>query len=90
MADVDVVRSHSLGLDGARSAVEQVAQKLEDDLGVDYRWAGNTLEFDGEGAEGNIEVEEGVVRVSIDLPMFLQPMRSRVEAEAEKYLDRYL
>lgn len=90
MADINITRSHSLGLDEARAAVERVAQKLEDDLGADYHWAGNTLHFDGQGADGNIEVGEEVVRVSIDLSLFLTPMRSRVRAEAETYLDRHL
>lgn len=90
MADINITRSHSLGLDQGRSAVEQVARQLEDDLGVDYHWTGNTLRFEGEGADGHIEVGEESVRVEIDLPLFLQPMSGRVKEEAEGYLDRHL
>lgn len=90
MADINITRSHSLGLDDGRTAVEGVAQKLESELGVDTQWAGNTLQFDGQGADGHIEVEAAAVHLAINLSAFLQPMRGRVKSEAEDYLDRHL
>ena len=90
MADIDITHSHSLGLDDGRTAVGHVAQKLEDKLGVDAQWNDNTLQFDGQGADGHIEVEANAVHVAINLSAFLMPMRSRVKSEAEDYLDRHL
>jgi len=90
MADINITRSHSLGLDDGRAAVGQVAQKLESKLGVAAEWAGNTLQFDGQGADGHIEVEAEAVHVTINLSAFLQPMRGQVKSEAEEYLDRHL
>lgn len=90
MADINITRSHSLGIAEGRAAVERVAGQLEDELGVTYQWTDNTLHFDGEGADGFIEVHEERVEVEIDLPLFLQPLRSRVKSEAEGYLDRHL
>jgi len=88
--DIDLTRSHSLGLDGGRDAVEQVARELHDDLEVDYHWDEDTLRFDGGAADGRIEVREKQVTVAINLSMFLKPMKGRVESEAERYLDRHL
>ncbi|MFB6271796.1 MAG: polyhydroxyalkanoic acid system family protein [Salinibacter sp.] len=90
MADINITRSHSLGLDDGRAAVGQVAQKLKTELGVNAQWTGDTLQFDGQGSDGHIEVESDAVHVAINLSMFLQPMRDRVEEEAEAYLDRHL
>lgn len=90
MADINITRSHSLDLDEARAAVERVAKNLEDELGVDYQWTENTLQFDGQGGDGHIEVGAGAVHVAINLSAFLQPVRGRVKAEAENYLDRHL
>jgi len=90
MADIDITRSHSLGLDDARAAVGHVAEKLEAELGVDAEWTDNTLQFSGQGADGHIEVEADAVHAVINLSAFLQPMQGRVKSEAEKYLDRYL
>ncbi|WP_208425933.1 MULTISPECIES: polyhydroxyalkanoic acid system family protein [Salinibacter] len=90
MADIDITRSHSLGRDDGRAAVGRVADKLETELGVDAEWTGDTLQFSGQGADGHIEVEADAVHVAINLSAFLQPMRSRVQAEAEDYLDQSL
>jgi len=90
MADIDITHSHSLGLEDGRAAVGRVAQKLEQELGVDAQWTGNTLQFDGQGADGHIKVEAEAVHVAINLSAFLQPMRGRVKTEAEAYLDRHL
>ncbi|MFO8099336.1 MAG: polyhydroxyalkanoic acid system family protein [Salinibacter sp.] len=89
MADIDLTRSHSLGLADGRDAVERVAEQLENDLGVQYEWANNTLHFDGQGADGSIEVGHETVHILINLSAFLRPLRSRVKAEAEGYLDRH-
>ena len=90
MADIELTRSHSMRLDEARTAVERVAQQLETDLEVDYEWDGDTLLFDGPGADGRIEIETDAIQVLIDLSAFLRPMKDRVESEAETYLDRSL
>jgi len=90
MADIDITRSHSLGLDAGRTVVSTVAEKLKAKLGVDAEWTDNTLHFDGQGADGHIEVEAEAVHVAINLSAFLQPMQSRVKSEAEEYLDQAL
>ncbi len=90
MADIELTRSHSLGRDGGRDAVERVAQQLEADIGVDYEWDDDTLLFDGASADGQIDVADDTVEIRINLSAFLRPMQSQVKAEAETYLDRYL
>ena len=90
MADIELTRSHSLGLDEGRNAVERVAQQLESDIGVDYQWDDNTLRFDGQAADGEIEVATDQIEILINLSAFLRPMQSKVKEEAENYLDRYL
>jgi putative polyhydroxyalkanoate system protein len=91
MADIELTRSHSMGLDGGRDAVEHVAQKLEVELGVQYEWHDEqTLHFEGQGAEGQIDVRAEAVRVLISLSAFLQPMKGTLKNEAGKYLDEYL
>lgn len=90
MPDIELTRSHSLGLDDGRNAVERVAQQLEDDIGVDYEWDDNTLHFDGDAADGRIEVEADTVEILVNLSAFLRPMQSQLKAEAERYLDRHL
>jgi len=90
MADIDLTRSHSLGRDGGREAVAHVAEHLSDDFGVDYQWEGDTLRFDGQGADGHIKVRDDAVRVVINLSFLLKAMQGRVETEAKRYLDEHL
>lgn len=90
MPDIELTRSHTRGLDGGRDAVEQVAQQLKADLEVDYQWNGDTLFFEGAGADGQILVEEDAVEILINLSAFLKPVQARLEKEAGAYLDRYL
>lgn len=90
MADIDFERPHSLNTQEARQAVEQVAQQLEEELGGEYHWTDDRLHFEGQGASGHIDVETEVIHVAINLSAFLQPMKGRVQAEAEQYLDSHL
>lgn len=90
MADIELTRAHSMGLDDGRDAVERVAQQLESDIGVDYQWSGNTLRFDGQAADGEIAVEADRIEILINLSAFLRPMQSTLKQEAESYLDEYL
>jgi putative polyhydroxyalkanoate system protein len=90
MADIELSRAHSLGVDGGRDAVTQVARKLEHTLSVDCRWEGNTLQFEGHGAEGTIDVQPERVDVAIELSFMLRAMKGWIRSEAESYLDEYL
>lgn len=90
MADIDLTRSHSLGIDGGREAVERVAHELEQNLGVRYEWDDDTLQFDGQGADGRIEVDDDTIRVVINLSVYLQPIKNQVEAEAKQFLSEHL
>lgn len=90
MADIELTRSHSLGIDGGRDAVKRVARKLEENLSVDSHWEGHTLQFEGHGAEGTIDVHPGRVDVAIELGLMLRAMKGWIRSEAESYLDEYL
>lgn len=91
MADIELTRSHSMGLDDGRDAVEDVAQKLEGDLGIQYEWDDEqTLLFEGQGAAGQIDVRAEGVRILVNLSAFLKPMKGQLKKEAGEYLDEYL
>ena len=90
MPDIELSRSHSLGVDDGRAAVERVADDLASSLSVDYQWTDDTLHFEGQGAEGRIRVAADTVHVRIELPFFLRPMRGRIQSEAARYLDEHL
>ena len=90
MADIEITRSHSLGTSGARTAVEKVADKLHEKLNVETNWAGDVLHFEGNGADGRIEVRESEVHLALELNLLLKSMKGWIEQEAQNYLDKYL
>ncbi|NBC87870.1 MAG: polyhydroxyalkanoic acid system protein [Bacteroidetes bacterium] len=90
MADIDIKRSHTLGTSGARSAVEKVAAKLHEKLNVSTQWSGDTLHFEGNGADGKIHVQDEQVHLALNLNFVLKSMKGWIRNEAEKYLDKYL
>lgn len=90
MATIEVTRPHDLGLEGARQAVEAVAERLHGDLNARYTWRGDRLRFECPGAEGRIDVSGNAVQVSVELSWLLKPARGRIERSINNYLDEYL
>ena len=90
MPTIDIKRSHPLGKDKARAAVEQVAEKLRDKFGLSTNWDGDTLRFERSGAKGAIAVTDADVHVTVDLGMMMRPMKGTIETKIKEYLDQYL
>jgi putative polyhydroxyalkanoate system protein len=90
MAAIDIRRSHSLGKDKARKAAESLSTELAQKLQVQSRWEGDVLRFERSGAKGHVAVSDSDVHVQVELGLMLRPLKGAVEAQIQKYLDRYL
>lgn len=87
MATIDVRRKHSVGKDGARAAAEEIAGRMEKQLGGNFHWDGDALKFKRSGASGEIHVADDEVRVSVDLGLMYRPMKGMIEGKINEYLD---
>lgn len=90
MASIHISREHTLGLERARNAVERLASSLDGNLGISYRWEGDTLDFEHPDARGSIVVDEAVVTVDVKLGMMLGVFKGAVEKQITGYLDENL
>lgn len=90
MATIQLHRLHSLGLDGARAAANDVAARLRDDFGVTTEWHGDVLHVGGHGIDGRLTVTDGAVDVHARLGLLARPFRRRLHDEIEEELDRTL
>src|SRR5437762_3545419 len=90
MATINIHRQHTLGKEGARHAVERVAQQLRNRLQTAYHWDGDSLIFSRSGADGRIEVDDREIAINIKLGLMLSPMKGIVEDQIERYLDQNL
>ncbi len=90
MPAIDITRSHSLGLDGARRAADDVAARLQREFGVATRWEGDSVLVEGRGITGRLDAQPGAVRVTARLGLAARPFRRALQREIERELDREL
>lgn len=87
MAGIDILHKHSLPMDKARKAVEQVAKKLSERFDVEYGWDGDVLNFARSGVDGKIAVSPKQLRVTASLGFLLSALKGPIEAEIRRVLD---
>lgn len=87
MSNIDIHHPHSLAPGQARKAVQEVAEKLAERFGVDYDWAGDTLNFTRSGVDGHIALEPQQLHVTAKLGFLLGALKGPIEAEIRRVLD---
>ena len=95
MATIDISRKHGLDKEEAKKRAEQLAKRLEEKIGIRWRWEGDKITFDApsgmaKGANGNVSVDGAQIRVEIDLPFMLRPMKGMVEGKVNDKLDQLI
>lgn len=95
MATIDISRSHTLDKEEAKKRAEELAKGMADKLGIRWRWEGDRITFDApsgmaKGATGTVHVDPSNVRVEVDLPFMLRPMKGMVEGKITEKLDKLI
>lgn len=90
MPDIDLKRTHALGIEGARAAADRLADDLRRKFGLTGDWSGNTLRFERPGLTGSLVVAETMVHITATLGFLLKAMRPSIEKAIEGELDRLL
>ena len=84
---IDIRHRHSLPMAQARKAVEDVAEKLGERFGMDYRWEGDVLHFKRSGVDGHISLTPKQLHVTAKLGFLLSAMKGTIEGEIRRVLD---
>jgi putative polyhydroxyalkanoate system protein len=92
MATIDIRRSHSLDLAIAKERAEKMARDMESELGIVWKWDGDRIRFNApsgaaKGATGAVSVDNREVRVEIELPFLLRPLKGMVSGKVESRLN---
>ena len=90
MAKIHNRREHRLDHAAARAEVQKLADKLAGELSASYKWSGDRLEFWRSGADGHVDVGDGVIEFEIKLGMLLTPLKGKIESTISDYLDQHL
>lgn len=80
MAEISIVQQHSLSPDAARTAAEQVAQRIAAEYGLACRWDGDVLRFERSGVEGALTLERNQAAMRIRLGLFMGAFAPAIEA----------
>lgn len=95
MATIDIHRSHTLDKEEARRRSEGLARSMEEKLGIRWHWDGDRIRFDApsgaaKGTTGAVHVDPSAVRVEVDLPFLLRPLKGTVESKISQKLDELI
>ena len=88
MATISINRKHKKSMADARTAVDRVAKAIAAKFQVSHQWEGNILHFSRPGVDGHIALGKGTVSVEAQLGFLLMVIKSSVETEIERYLDK--
>ena len=87
MADIDLTRSHNLGIKAAREAADRMAEDLGRKFGLAGGWTGNTHHFDRPGVTGSLHLTDKDLRLTVTLGFLLKALRGPLEAAILRELD---
>jgi putative polyhydroxyalkanoate system protein len=89
MATIDINRSHKLGKEEAKKRATQVLDRLKDGYGIKGAWNGDKFDITAP-AKGTFSVSDSNVRLEIDLPFMMKPLKGKIEQKVNEELDRAL
>lgn len=89
MATIDISRSHTLGKEEAKKRADQVLERMKSSQGIRGVWNGDTFDIQAP-AKGTFAVTETNVRIQIDLPFILRPLKGKIESKINEELERSL
>jgi putative polyhydroxyalkanoate system protein len=94
MPDINISRTHDLGLAKARKVAYQWAEKAENDLGMSCEYeeskTGDLVSFTRSGVEGTLKVSPTSFDLNAKLGFLLGAFKGKIESEIQKNLDELL
>lgn len=90
MATIRIEKPHKHDNQLIRKEVNQLAEKLGQDLTAKFHWEGDKLVFSRTGASGFIEIRQDIVVVEIKLNMMLSPLKEKIAKKVNDFLNEQL
>ena len=90
MADIRMIKYHSLPMPAARALVQQAADDLAEEYDLTSRWAGNTLHFSRSGVQGHMEVTGSEIRLEVTLGFLLSMFKAKFVENIEHNFETLL
>ena len=88
MADIELVKPHSLTIEKAKALVQKAADALAAEYDLSSEWEGNTLHFHRSGVDGHMHVTHSEVRLHVTLGFLLKAFKKTFVDHIERNFDR--
>jgi len=88
MADIHIVRTHSMPLKKAREAADGLAARLAEKFDLESEWDGDTLLFERPGVKGSLALAKSDVTIDVRLGLLLSAFKSTMEEQINDQLDQ--
>lgn len=90
MSDIKLVKPHSLPIADAKKIAQKAADDLAKDYGLTSKWQANTLHFQRQGVDGQMQVTPTDIRLDVKLGLLLKPFKGKLLEHVERNFDRLL
>lgn len=90
MADIKLVRKHTLSIAQAKKIAQKAADDLAEEYDLESEWDGDTLNFSRSGVNGSMDVTPAEIRLDVSLGFLLKPFKAKFEQHISHRLDELL
>jgi putative polyhydroxyalkanoate system protein len=87
MADIEIRRTHNLGMKAARVAADKMIEHLGQKFGLRGDWDGDVLRFERPGVSGSLVISDKDLNLSVTLGFLLKAMKGPIDAAVHRELD---
>jgi len=89
MPKLEITQSHTVTAEEAKQKLDTLSKDLSDKYGLTSKWVSETeAKVERSGASGTIKIEQGFVRVNLDLSFALTPIKGTVETKIKDELKK--
>jgi putative polyhydroxyalkanoate system protein len=90
MADIKMIKYHSLPMAQARALVQKAADDLASEYDLVSHWAGNALHFRRSGVQGEMNVTSSEIHLEVTLGFLLKAFKAKFVEHIEHNFDTLL
>jgi putative polyhydroxyalkanoate system protein len=90
MADIKMIKYHSLPMPQARALVQKAADDLASEYDLVSHWAGNSLHFRRSGVQGEMNVTASEIHLEVTLGFLLKAFKAKFVEHIEHNFDTLL
>lgn len=90
MSGISFRRPHGRSIAEARKLADELVGQLAREYDLAYHWEGDSLHFERKGLAGQLNVTARDIEIEAKLGLLLRPFKSRIEKEANDFLDTHL